>query len=53
VVNQLWRRQASRIPELNLDAYLSMRWLRWEGGALVLTTLGQSVHDDQLRGTAP
>ena len=53
VVNMLWRRQASRIPETNLDAYLSLRWLRWEGGALVLTTLGQAVHDDQLRGTAP
>ena len=53
VVNMLWRRQASRIPETNLDAYLSLRWLRWEGGALVLTALGQAVHDDQLRGTTP
>lgn len=53
VVNMLWRRQASRIPETNLDAYLSLRWLRWEGGTLVLTTLGRAVHDEQLRGTAP
>ena len=53
VVNMLWRRQASRIPETNLDAYLLLRWLRWEGGTLVLTTLGRAVHEEQLRGTAP
>jgi hypothetical protein len=53
VVTLLWRRQAARIPESNLNAYLAMQWLRWNGGALVLTPRGQAVHDAHLRNSAP
>lgn len=41
----LWRRQASQVPDGHLDAYVALGWLAWNGGTLVLTPSGESVHD--------
>ncbi|UUX95054.1 hypothetical protein [Aquabacterium sp. J223] len=44
-VDLLHRRQAARLDEVDLDDYVSLRWLEWHGGGLRLTTAGQALCD--------
>jgi hypothetical protein len=39
----LWRRKASEVPAGHLDAYVTLRWMRWQAGALELTEAGQAI----------
>lgn len=42
-VASLHRRRASQIPEGDIDDYVRLDWLRWDGGTLKLTTLGEQM----------
>jgi hypothetical protein len=44
-VDLLGRRRAGEIPEADIDAYVSLQWMRWNGGTLALTSNGQSLVD--------
>lgn len=37
----LLQRRASDIPEKAIDAFVALGWMRWHGGALRISTLGQ------------
>ncbi|WP_374675049.1 hypothetical protein [Ideonella sp.] len=39
----LHRRRASQIPETDIDDYVRLHWLRWDGGGLKLTALGEQM----------
>ncbi|PTT77924.1 hypothetical protein DBR42_24450 [Pelomonas sp. HMWF004] len=41
--NLLARRQASDISELDIDDYVTLNWLEWNGGGLRLTTTGDNI----------
>ncbi len=42
-VDSLYHRHAADIPELDIDDYVSLDWLEWNGGNLRLTTVGENV----------
>jgi hypothetical protein len=45
----LHRRRAHLIGDDTIDAYVTLRWLEWNGGALRLTATGQTVCDQALK----
>jgi len=42
-VDLLKRRRASDIAESDIEAYVALNWLEWNGGGLRLTTTGDNV----------
>jgi len=42
-VELLQNRQADRINDADIDAYVSLNWLEWHGGGLRLTITGRNV----------
>ncbi|MET3465802.1 MULTISPECIES: hypothetical protein [unclassified Variovorax] len=42
-VELLQNRQADRIDDADIDAYVSLNWLEWHGGGLRLTITGRNV----------
>ena len=42
-VELLQNRQADRIDDADIDAYVSLNWLEWHGGGLRLTIAGRNV----------
>ncbi|RUR66654.1 hypothetical protein EJP67_06210 [Variovorax guangxiensis] len=42
-VELLQSRQADRIDDADIDAYVSLNWLEWHGGGLRLTITGRNV----------
>jgi hypothetical protein len=50
----LWRRRASEVPQGSLDDFVTLGWMNWSRGTLLLTPAGQVVHDRVVtRGTTP
>ncbi|ANH68464.1 hypothetical protein [Mitsuaria sp. 7] len=47
-VDALHRRRASDIPEPLIERLVSQRWLEWRGGALCLTSDGESIYWQEL-----
>lgn len=47
-VDSLQRRRADLIPEGFIEAYVSLHWIEWNGGALRLTVTGTNICE-QLR----
>ena len=41
----LYKRQAQLIADGEIDEYVTLRWLEWNGGSLRLTTAGQLICD--------
>lgn len=39
----LYRRNASQIPEDQIDDYVRLNWLEWWGGRLQLTPVGENI----------
>lgn len=39
----LRRRRAGDIPEVDIDDYVTLNWLEWNGGGLRLTAVGENV----------
>ena len=42
-VDLLNQRQADRIDDQDIDAYVELNWLEWHGGGLRLTITGRNV----------
>ncbi|GAA4343194.1 hypothetical protein GCM10023165_25400 [Variovorax defluvii] len=42
-VELLKQRQADRIADTDIDAYVALNWLEWHGGGLRLTITGRNV----------
>jgi len=42
-VELLQSRQADRIDDSDIEAYVSLNWLEWHGGGLRLTITGRNV----------
>lgn len=42
-VDLLHHRQADRIDDNDIDAYVKLNWLEWHGGGLRLTITGRNV----------
>jgi hypothetical protein len=42
-VDLLNQRQADRIDDKDIDAYVKLNWLEWQGGGLRLTITGRNV----------
>ncbi len=42
-VDLLHRRRAAQIPEEDLDDYVTLDWLKWDGGSLKLTVTGENI----------
>ena len=42
-VELLQSRQADRIADSDIDAYVNLNWLEWHGGGLRLTITGRNV----------
>jgi len=42
-VELLQQRQADRIDDHDIDAYVDLNWLEWHGGGLRLTITGRNV----------
>ncbi|HEX7866237.1 MAG TPA: hypothetical protein VF555_14885 [Variovorax sp.] len=42
-VELLQSRQADRIDDADIDAYVNLNWLEWHGGGLRLTITGRNV----------
>ncbi len=42
-VELLQSRQADRIDDSDIDAYVALNWLEWQGGGLRLTITGRNV----------
>lgn len=42
-VDLLYRRRAGEIDEGDIDDYVSLKWLEWNGGGLRLTASGDAV----------
>lgn len=52
-IDALHRRQASQIAPGHIDAYLALRWLQWDAGALTITPAGLAVQEAAaFRGTS-
>lgn len=50
----LWRRRAWEVPQGRLDDFVTLGWMNWSRGALLLTPAGQIVHDRVVaQGAAP
>jgi hypothetical protein len=47
-IDLLDRRRASEIGDAVIDDYVSIKWLEWHGGALRLTSAGESVRKQLL-----
>jgi hypothetical protein len=53
-IASLWRRRASEVPQGSLEDFVTLGWMNWRSGALVLTPAGQVVHDGVVaRGATP
>ena len=53
-IASLWRRRACEVPEGSLDDFVTLGWMDWNSGMLVLTPAGQAVHDGVVaRGATP
>lgn len=44
-IASLWRRRAWEVPQGSLDDFVTLGWMNWSRGALLLTPAGQVVHD--------
>jgi hypothetical protein len=44
-VASLWWRRAWEVPQGSLDDFVTLGWMDWSRGALVLTSAGQVVHE--------
>ena len=42
-VDLLHRRQAAQIAESDLDDFVALDWLKWDGGSLRLTVTGENI----------
>ncbi|WP_077000047.1 hypothetical protein [Variovorax sp. KK3] len=42
-VELLKQRQADRIADADIEAYVSLNWLEWHGGGLRLTITGRNI----------
>jgi hypothetical protein len=42
-VDLLKRRRAADITESDIDDYVALNWLEWNGGGLRLTTVGENI----------
>lgn len=42
-VELLQSRQADRIDDRDIDAYVNLNWLEWHGGGLRLTITGRNI----------
>ncbi len=42
-VERLNHRQADQIDDSDIDAYVGLNWLEWQGGGLRLTITGKNV----------
>ncbi|RZL62898.1 MAG: hypothetical protein EOP81_14835 [Variovorax sp.] len=42
-VELLQQRQADRIDDADIEAYVGLNWLEWQGGGLRLTITGRNV----------
>lgn len=42
-VDLLYHRRASEIADIDIDDYVALDWLQWNGGGLRLTTTGDNV----------
>lgn len=42
-VDLLYRRRASEIEEADIDDYVTLKWLEWNGGGLRLTASGDTL----------
>ena len=42
-VSRLNHRQADQIEDSDIDAYVGLNWLEWQGGGLRLTITGKNV----------
>jgi len=51
-VELLQSRQADRIDDRDIDAYVSLNWLEWHGGGLRLTITGRNVCAQSLPAVA-
>ena len=49
-VDTLHRRHASDIPEADIAGYVALDWLEWHGGSLRVTTTGENVCRQSIRG---
>ena len=47
-VDLLHRRRAAEIPAQDVDDYVALDWLKWDGGTLRLTITGANVHRQML-----
>jgi hypothetical protein len=41
--DKLWRRRASEVAEADLDDYVRLQWMRWNGGGIELTDTGRNL----------
>jgi hypothetical protein len=44
-IASLWRRRAWEVPQGSLEDFVTLGWMHWSRGALLLTPAGQVVHD--------
>lgn len=44
-IASLWRRRAWEVPQGSLDDFVTLGWMSWSSGTLMLTPAGQIVHD--------
>jgi hypothetical protein len=51
-IDLLERRRAGEVRAGLLDAYVNIRWLEWNGGALRLTATGEAVRRQLTDGLA-
>lgn len=51
-VELLQSRQADRIDDSDIDAYVNLNWLEWHGGGLRLTITGRNVCAQSLQTVA-
>ena len=51
-VELLQSRQADRIDDSDIEAYVSLNWLEWHGGGLRLTITGRNVCAQMAPSTA-
>lgn len=47
-VGLLKQRRAAEIAEGDIDDYVALHWLEWQGGTLRLTTTGENVCKHQI-----
>ncbi len=51
-VDLLHHRQADRIDDSDIEAYVKLNWLEWQGGGLRLTITGRNVCAQQAPAAA-